>query len=136
MRMAAAAIELMDIQPKDSALVFVCSGTADVGELTDRAARRLRDTGVASMSCLASIGARDEDITFKAEYAARVLLIDGCPKACARRTFENAGLRRFMHVDLSEVGLLKGKSAVTEESIQRVVCKAVAMLAGTATPKT
>lgn len=42
-----------------SALILVCSGAADVGELTDRAARELNRTGGAAMSCLASIGARD-----------------------------------------------------------------------------
>ena len=41
------------------ALVFVCSGAADVGELTDRAARKLHADGLAAMSCQASVGARD-----------------------------------------------------------------------------
>ena len=102
-------------------LVFVCSGAADVGELTDRAARQLRQEGLGTMSCLASIGARDSDITFNAEIADRVLLIDGCPKACARRTFAEAGLSRFTHFDLSEAGLKKGRSPVTAENIQLVV---------------
>jgi len=102
-------------------LVFVCSGAADVGELTDCAARKLRAEGLAAMSCLASIGGRDEDITFNAQIADHVLLIDGCPKACARRTFEHAGLRYFRHFDLSELGLFKGRSPVTEERIETVV---------------
>lgn len=111
-------------------LVFVCSGAADVGELTDRAARQIRNEGFGTMSCLASIGARDSDITFNAEIADRVLLIDGCPNACARRTFAEAGLSRFTHFDLSEVGLKKGRSPVTEEAIQRVVEHAAKLLTG------
>lgn len=110
-------------------LVFVCSGAADVGELTDRAARQLRGEGIAAMSCLASVGARDEDILFNIDLADQVLLIDGCPQACARRTFEQAGLRRFRHFDLSEVGLCKGASPVTPENIHRVVAKVSSMLA-------
>ena len=106
---------------KNINLVFVCSGAADVGELTDRAARKLRQDGLGTMSCLASIGARDSDILFNADIADRVLLIDGCPKACARRTFAEAGLSRFTHFDLSEAGLKKGRSPVTAENIQLVV---------------
>jgi uncharacterized metal-binding protein len=115
-------------EKKITQLVFVCSGAADVGELTDRAARKLRSDGLAAMSCLASVGARDADIMFNTDLAERVLLIDGCPNACARRTFEQAGLPRFVHFDLSEVNLLKGRSPVTAQAIQRVVDKAVEML--------
>lgn len=107
---------------KTTALVFACSGAADVGELTDRAARQLAQRGLAAMSCLASIGARDQDIMFNADLAERVLLIDGCPLACGRRTFECAGLKvPFLHLDLSEVGLAKGSSPATPENLQRVV---------------
>ena len=119
----------MPTQKKNnSCLVFVCSGAADVGELTDRAARQLRQDGVAAMSCLASVGARDTDIMFNADMAERVLLIDGCPQACARRTFELAGMHRFCHFDLSEVGLKKGRSPVTAEAIQKVAGRARQML--------
>lgn len=116
-------------------LVFTCSGAADVGELTDRAARQIRKEGIGTMSCLASIGARDSDITFNAEIADRVLLIDGCPNACARRTFEQAGLTRFTQFDLSEIGLKKGRSPLSEENIRRVVEHAAGILSGNTAPK-
>jgi uncharacterized metal-binding protein len=109
---------------KVTSLVFVCSGAADVGELTDRAARELRDQGGAAMSCLASVGARDQDIMFNVDLAEHVLLIDGCPKACSRRTFEQAGLQGFLHFDLSQAGLNKGRSCVTPENVQKVLAKA------------
>ena len=114
-------------EEKVTRLVFVCSGAADVGEVTDRAARQLARQGTAAMSCLASVGARDEDIMFNTDLAERVLLIDGCPNACARRTFKHAGIQRFLHFDLSEAGLFKGRSPVTPANIQRVVEKAADM---------
>lgn len=114
---------------KATSLVFVCSGAADVGELTDRAARQMTRDGLAAMSCVASIGARDEDIMFNAALADSVLLIDGCPKSCARRTFEHAGIHRFVHFDLSELGLFKGRSPVTPENLQKVVHQAAETLA-------
>jgi uncharacterized metal-binding protein len=115
---------------KVSALVFTCSGAADVGELTDLAARQLSRRGIAAMSCLASIGARDEDITFNAMLADQILLIDGCPKVCARRTFEQAGVQRaWLHFELSEIGLRKSRSPNTPENVQKVVNKATEVLA-------
>ena len=116
-------------------VVFVCSGAADVGELTDRAARQIRKEGIGAMSCLASIGARDPDIMFNANLADCVLLIDGCPKACTKRTFEHAGISRFKHFDLSQADLQKGRSPVTAKNIQRVVDHAAKMLSdGTQQP--
>jgi len=109
-------------------VMFVCGGAADVGELTDQAARQLRRDGVGVMSCLAGIGANDDDMMANAMFAERVLLIDGCPKACARRTFERAGLRRFHHFDLSSIGLRKGCSPVTEENVHRVTQHAIEIL--------
>ena len=46
-------------------LVFACSGAADVGAVTDRAARE----------------------------ADRILAIDGCEEVCAKKNLERAGLR-------------------------------------------
>jgi uncharacterized metal-binding protein len=98
------------------------------GELADRAARRFRHQGSATMSCLASIGARDRDTLFIADLTARVLLIDGCPKACSRRTFEQSAIRRFAYFNLRELGFRKGASQVTDERIRTVVNKAVEVL--------
>jgi len=117
---------------KTITLVYVCSGAADVGEITDRAARQLTREGIAVMSCLASIGARDDDITWSARLADHVLLIDGCPRACARRTFEQAGLDRpWLHLDLSALGLSKGRSPVTQENVCKVVAHVAKLLSVT-----
>ena len=37
-------------------LIFSCSGVADVGEISDRAARMLSKSGAGKMFCLAGIG--------------------------------------------------------------------------------
>jgi uncharacterized metal-binding protein len=115
-------------EKKQVCLVFVCSGASDVGELADRAAREMARRGLAAMSCLAGIGARDPDILFNAEAADRVLLIDGCPQACGRRAFKFVGLRRFEHFDLSEAGFVKGDSPVSDHRVQVVVEQAMKLL--------
>ncbi|MBF0245437.1 MAG: zinc-binding protein, partial [Planctomycetes bacterium] len=41
-------------------LIFACSGAADVGAVTDLAARRLTKEGAGKMFCLAGIGGKVE----------------------------------------------------------------------------
>ena len=51
----------------------------------------------------------------------RQLVIDGCPLHCGRNTLEQAGFVKFEHVCLADLGLQKGKTAVTDEAIGQVV---------------
>ena len=102
---------------KPATVVYACSGCSDVGELADRIARELTRTGLAEMSCLAGIGGRVKSIMGKGEKAERILIIDGCPLNCARHTLELAGLKRFDHLGLHEIGLRKGNCPVNAENI-------------------
>ncbi len=38
-------------------IVMACSGASDVGQISDLAARKLRENGVRKMNCLAVVGA-------------------------------------------------------------------------------
>ncbi len=55
-------------------LVFPCSGSADVGEIADHAARKLNADGVGKMSCLAGIGGRVSNL-MEIARAAQVILV-------------------------------------------------------------
>jgi uncharacterized metal-binding protein len=111
-------------------LIFACSGAADVGEISDRAARKLTAEGAGKMFCLAGIGGRVGGILETTRAAAAVLAIDGCPLDCARKTLEEAGFTRFEHLRLSDMGMEKGKSPATEEQVNKVVIAAKSRLAG------
>ncbi len=110
-------------------LIFACSGAADVGEISDRAARRLTKEGKGKMYCLAGVGGRASDILLNARAAQKILAIDGCPTECAKQTLLQAGFSAFEHLQLKELGLEKGKSAPTFENIQVAVNRAAQMLA-------
>jgi uncharacterized metal-binding protein len=110
-------------------LVFPCSGAADVGALSDRAARQMSLDGTGKMFCLAGIGGRVEGILEKTRAAAKVLVIDGCPEECARKTLELAGFKNFQHLKLADMGLEKGKTRVTAACIKEVAGKGAQMLA-------
>ncbi len=102
-------------------LIFSCSGAADVGEISDRAARKLSAEGAGKMFCLAGISGRVSGIVETTRAAAAVLAIDGCPLDCTRKTLEEAGFTRFEHLRLSDMGMEKGKSPVKEDRISKVV---------------
>jgi uncharacterized metal-binding protein len=109
-------------------LIFPCSGASDVGEISDRAARRLTKEGKGKMYCLAGVGGRVPDILANIPLAQKILAIDGCAAECAKHTLLEAGFKHFEHLRLKELGLEKGQSAPTFENIQTAVNKAAQML--------
>ena len=104
-------------------LIFACSGAADVGEIADKAARKLTKDGIGKMYCTAGIGGRVSDILKTTESAGKILVIDGCPLSCTKNTLEKAGFNKFVHFTLSDLGFEKHNCPVTEENISKVVAK-------------
>jgi uncharacterized metal-binding protein len=100
-------------------LIFPCSGAADVGAIADQAARKLTKEGVGKMFCLAGIGGRVSGIMATTESAARILAIDGCPLNCARNSLEQAGFKKYEHLQLADLGMEKGKTQPTQEMIAK-----------------
>ena len=112
----------------DAKLIFPCSGSADVGEIADHASRKLTRDGVGRMSCLAGIGGGVSGMIESAKGASRVLAIDGCPIDCAKRTLEKAGINNFVHLRVTDQGMKKGQSPVTDESVAIVSARGAEML--------
>lgn len=109
-------------------LIFSCSGAADVGEISDRAARRLSKDGFGAMFCLAGVGGRVEPIMKKTGSASKILVIDGCNLDCVKNCLEQAGFTEFEYLRVTDLGLDKGKSPATNESISRVTAAATEKL--------
>ncbi len=102
-------------------LIFACSGAADVGALSDRAARKLTTDGAGKMFCLAGIGGRVPGIMKTSQEADNILAMDGCSLDCVKLSLEQAGFSGFDHMRVTDLGLEKGKSPVTDENIATVV---------------
>ena len=111
-----------------AALVYPCSGAADTGEIADRAARRLDAENVAWMSCLAGISARASGMMANAAAAPALLVIDGCPLDCAKKTLALAGFTNVRHVRVTDLGFKKGKAPATDDTIAAVVSHAKTLL--------
>ena len=109
--------------------IFPCSGTSDVGGLTDRAARQMTLDLAGKMYCLAGIGGRVEGILANTRAAAKVLVIDGCKEECARKTMELAGFSGFAHLQLErDLGFEKGATRVTAARIRQVADRGAELL--------
>ncbi len=109
--------------------IFPCSGASDVGGLSDQAARKMAKDGTGKMHCLAGIGGRVEGIMANTRGAARLLVIDGCERECARKTMDLAGFKDFQHLKLAEMGFKKGETPMTPARIREVADKGAGLLA-------
>jgi uncharacterized metal-binding protein len=94
------------------------------------AARKLTSDGAGKMFCLAGVGGRVSGIMETTKAASATLAIDGCPLDCARKTLEEAGFNEFEHLRLSDLGMEKGKSPVTDERVDKVVRQGKMRLTG------
>ena len=110
------------------ALVYACSGAADVGEIADRAARLLDREDRGWMSCLAGIGGRVSGLVASAPGAPSLIAIDGCPHDCGKKTLELAGFTGINHIRVTDLGFVKGESSVVAQAIRRVADAAVSSL--------
>jgi uncharacterized metal-binding protein len=88
-------------------LIFTCSGGCNVGQLANDAARRLGSEGVGKMACLAAVAGGVSMAIAGAKEAKDLLVIDGCPVQCARKTLERAGLQPTIHLLVTDLGLRK-----------------------------
>ena len=89
------------------AVIFSCSGSYNVGQIANQAALDLRQEGVASMLCLSAVASQQEDTLTLARTADRIVGIDGCDRACTKKTLELAGLHMTDHVVATNLSLTK-----------------------------
>ncbi|HOX23153.1 MAG TPA: putative zinc-binding protein [Elusimicrobiales bacterium] len=101
----------------DAKLIFSCSGASEVGDIADRAGRRLSKDGAGKMFCLAGIGAGISGFIASAQGACKVLVIDSCPVDCARKCVEKAGVKNLTHLRIADLSLEKGKSPANNENV-------------------
>lgn len=101
-------------------IVYACSGASDVGEIADRAARRLHALKRARMECLPSVSAR----TVRRDELAKaplILAIEGCGKECVSKLLELAGIRAVTQVRLCDLGMIKGETTPGEAAVANAV---------------
>jgi uncharacterized metal-binding protein len=103
-----------------SRLIYSCSGAANTGEIADQVARKLAKEGYGNMTCLASVGAHISGFVESAKGAPdENITIDGCSVACGKKILEQIGVTSKSFI-ITEMGIEKGKTLVTEEIVNKI----------------
>jgi uncharacterized metal-binding protein len=109
-------------------LIFSCSGVADVGEVADLTARKLNREGSGKMYCLTGIGAELTNFIDYTKTATKIITIDGCPFDCAKKTLEKVGISSFECIRVTDFGLTKGKTDITDQTIETIAVQGRGLL--------
>lgn len=88
--------------------VVSCSGGSNVGQVANLMAIKMTQQGLANMTCLAALGAHLPDYIEKVKDS-NLVVLDGCPVACARQVVEHIGLRDYQYFVVTEMGVEKVK---------------------------
>ena len=111
-------------------LLYACSGGANVGEISDKAARELMFAGKGTMFCLAGLGADIQGMVQTAKDADVNLVIDGCPMDCAKKIFDRAGIANYVQFKVTDLGIEKTTGVrCTQAQVDKVITKAAEVLA-------
>jgi len=91
----------------EEVVLLPCSGGSNCGQIANQVAVQLTEEGVGNIYCLAGIGAHIKGMVESARSAKRIVAIDGCAVACAKKTLEHAGLAVTDWVCVTDEGIKK-----------------------------
>jgi len=108
-----------------------CSGGSNCGQLANQAAVSLDALGVGRIYCLAGIAAHIDGMVESARGAERLLALDGCQVACARKTAEHAGLKVTDWICVTGEGISKNHNlSLDKEEVEFITRRAKELLSG------
>ncbi|MCL6449043.1 MAG: putative zinc-binding protein [Armatimonadetes bacterium] len=103
-------------------LILACSGGSNVGQLANAAAVGLTREGKGKMYCLAGVGGHVDGIVESCKGASRLVVIDGCPVACAKKACAHAGVQISKYVEVTSLGIAKNYNLdLNESDVQKVI---------------
>lgn len=88
-------------------LVYSCSGCSSAAQMTNYLAVQLDRMEVAEMSCVAGMGGNVKGLVNLAKSGRKIIVLDGCPLACARECLRNHNVSPDLHIELSRFGVEK-----------------------------
>jgi uncharacterized metal-binding protein len=92
----------------DLPLVYSCSGCSSAAQMANDLAVRLDREREAEMSCIAGVGGDVGPLVDTPTSGRPMLVIDGCPLECARKSLEQHAVSPDRHVNLAKRGVPKG----------------------------
>lgn len=88
-------------------LVYSCSGCSTAAQMANYLAVRLDRKGIAEMSCIAGVGGNVKKLLRTALAGRKIIVIDGCPLACAKACLNNHAVQPDVHIELTKLGVAK-----------------------------
>lgn len=88
-------------------LILACSGASNVGQITNEVAKKLDIEKQGRFFCLAGVGGHISGMVASVGGSDKVLVIDGCPVACAKLIMDEAGLNGYEYVVVTDLGIEK-----------------------------
>lgn len=111
--------------------VLACSGGSNVGQITNEVAKILDIAGEGKFFCLAGVGGHISGMVASVEGCDKVLVLDGCPVACARKVMEAASIGNYEYVVVTDLGIEKVHDfRLCEQHVDQVLMACRAALAG------
>jgi uncharacterized metal-binding protein len=95
--------------------ILPCSGGSNCGQIANQVAVSLDVLGVGHIYCLAGIGAHIDGMVESVRGAKRIVALDGCQVACARKTIEHAGLKVTDWICVTDEGISKSHNLLLEQ---------------------
>jgi uncharacterized metal-binding protein len=95
--------------------IFSCSGASNCGQIANAVVVQLAETGHGYMSCIAGVGAHDIKIVEGAQNAGRIIAVDGCGVACARKILEHTGVPVTHWINVTDYGIKKAHNRLSAE---------------------
>jgi uncharacterized metal-binding protein len=96
-------------------VIFACSGASNCGQIANAVVVKLAEAGLGYMSCIAGVGAHDKKIVEGAASAVRIIAIDGCGVACARKILEHTGVTVTHWINVTDYGIKKAHNRLSVE---------------------
>ncbi|HRD57678.1 MAG TPA: putative zinc-binding protein [Ferruginibacter sp.] len=88
-------------------LVYSCSGCSSAAQMANYIAIQFDRRQVAEMSCIAGVGGNVKKLVRTAQSGREIIVIDGCPLACAKACLQNHGIEPQYHFELTQMGVKK-----------------------------
>lgn len=102
-------------------MIIWCAGAANVGQMTNQIAMELCDEGYGRLFCLAGIAAHRGGFVRSVKDAEDMLVLDGCPIACAGKIIEHVEATVRNHFIMTDWGVEKKMtSALDREMMDRI----------------
>ncbi len=92
---------------EEKPLIYSCSGCSTAAQMANYLAIQLDRKGMAEMSCIAGVGGNVKKLVRTALSGRKIIVIDGCPLACAKACLNNHSIQPEVHIELTGLGVTK-----------------------------